>query len=75
MIMKKARRRTKTEIGIAKLFKELGTLYFNTFEELAMMLGQTDSVKLMTEVKKLEKQKKVDLEYLNPLWQLDYIPF
>lgn len=75
MIMKKARRRTKTEIGIAKLFEELGTLYFNTFEELAMMLGRADSVKLMTEVKKLEEQKKVDLEYLNPLWQLDYIPF
>ena len=67
-------RRTKIERELEKLFKEMGTILFDNYEDLAMMLGMTDRGKVKREVLRLEKEHKVYLDF-DGCWILDYIPF
>ena len=68
------KRKSKIEKGLAQLFNELGTILFNNFDDLCMMLGMTDVSKVKREIKKLEKEHKVYLDF-DGCWILDYIPF
>lgn len=67
-------RKSKIEKKIFELWKVLGTLEFKTFEDLSMMLDESDFWKVMTTVDKLNKENRIYLEFDN-YWILDYIPF
>lgn len=69
------KRRSKIEIEISKLFKEIGTIFFSDFETLTMMLGRNDRDKVFKEVKKIEANKKIYLDFEGNTWRMDYIPF
>lgn len=40
-----------------------------------MMLGQNDRDKVFKEVKKIEANKKIYLDFEGTTWRMDYIPF
>lgn len=68
------KRITRLEKKIIDLWETLGTIEFNTFSDIAMMLDETDVGKVRKIIHKLIDEDKLFLIYKD-CWYLDYIPF
>ena len=71
---KKQHRITKIEKKLIELWDTLGTIEFQSYSDLAMMLDETDREKVRKVIHQLIDNDKLYLDY-DKRWILDYIPF
>lgn len=69
-------RKSKLEIKLEKLWNDIGTIYYRTYEELGMMLEEFDPGKVHKLIKDLDNKKRI-YRQLNDdnSWAVDYIRF
>lgn len=68
-------RRSRLECKIEKLFKDIGTISFDFYSELGMMLDENDVDKIIRGLKELERKKKIFITVKGRSILLDYIGF
>lgn len=69
-------RKSKLEIKLEKLWNDIGTIYYRTYEELGMMLEEFNTDKVHKLIKDLDSKKKIYRQLNNDnSWAVDYIRF
>lgn len=72
---KKSYKKTKIEKKIEELWDAMGSIEFNSFFDLAMMLGENYPSRVREAVYRLIDRDKLCLISKNGHWYLDYIKF
>jgi hypothetical protein len=68
-------RRGRIEIKLAELWQDIGTLCFDWYSELGMMIDEPDIDKIIKALKDLERRKKIFLTVKGRTIMIDYIGF
>lgn len=68
-------RRSSLECKLERLFKDIGTITFNFYSELGMMLDESNVDKVIKLIKNLENKNKIFLMVKGRTIMIDYIGF